>query len=90
MTRRARTIALMTALAAAFVAASVSQAATATSPHRPKTPIEHFVTVMQENHTYDNYFGTYPRGNGFPAHVCVPIDPQEPHGGCVRPFHLGS
>lgn len=89
MTRRTRTIALVTALTAAFVAASVSRAATATQ-HRPQTPIKHFVTVMQENHTYDNYFGTYPRGNGFPAHVCVPIDPQKPHRGCVRPFHLGS
>ena len=90
MTRQTRTIALVTALTAAFVAASVSRAATATSQHRPKTPIEHFVTVLQENHTYDNYFGTYPRGNGFPAHVCVPIDPQKPRRGCVRPFHLGS
>jgi phospholipase C len=90
VTRQTRTIALVTALTATLVAASVSRAATATSQHRPKTPIEHFVTVLQENHTYDNYFGTYPRGNGFPAHVCVPIDPQKPRRGCVRPFHLGS
>lgn len=90
MTRRAGTIALLAALVAGSAAASVSRAATVASSHRAKTPIEHFVTLMQENHTYDNYFGTYPRGNGFPAHVCVPIDPLKPRDGCVRPFHLGS
>jgi phospholipase C len=90
VTRRAGTIALLAALVAGSAAASVSRAATVASSHRAKTPIEHFVTLMQENHTYDNYFGTYPRGNGFPAHVCVPIDPLKPRRGCVRPFHLGS
>jgi phospholipase C len=27
-------------------------------------PIERIVVVLQENHTYDNYFGTYARGDG--------------------------
>jgi phospholipase C len=39
---------------------------------------------MQENRSFDNYFGTYPGANGIPAGVCVP-DPL--HGGCVKPFH---
>jgi phospholipase C len=91
VTRLARTLTLMSALSAAIVAASVSRAAaTVTSSHKARTPIKHFVTVMQENHTYDNYFGTYPHGDGFPRHVCMPLDPQDPHHGCVRPFHLGS
>ncbi|HEV8102862.1 MAG TPA: alkaline phosphatase family protein [Gaiellaceae bacterium] len=89
MRLRAGTLGMLTALVAAVVAATVPTAATA-AQHQPKTPIQHFITLMQENHTYDNYFGTYPRGNGLPANVCVPIDPRKPHGRCIRPFRLGS
>jgi phospholipase C len=46
--------------------------------------IQHVVMIMQENHSFDSYFGTYPGANGIPAGVCVP-DPAA--GGCVRPFH---
>ena len=28
------------------------------------TPIQHVVYIMQENHTFDNYFGTFPNANG--------------------------
>ncbi|MDA4129940.1 MAG: acid phosphatase, partial [Thaumarchaeota archaeon] len=28
------------------------------------TPIKHIIIVMQENHSFDNYFGTYPTANG--------------------------
>ena len=30
----------------------------------PTTPIQHVVYVMQENHTFDNYFGRFPGANG--------------------------
>src|SRR5436190_11953821 len=46
--------------------------------------IEHVVMIMQENRSFDTYFGTYPGANGIPKGVCVP-DPA--NGGCVRPFH---
>jgi phospholipase C len=46
--------------------------------------IQHVVVIMQENRSFDSYFGTYPGANGIPAGVCEP-DPQ--HGGCVTPFH---
>jgi phospholipase C len=46
--------------------------------------IKHVVMIMQENRSFDEYFGTYPGANGIPAGVCVP-DPV--NGGCVRPFH---
>jgi phospholipase C len=52
--------------------------------------IRHVVIIMQENRSFDNYFGTYPHADGIPGlggHPgkvpCVP-DPGEP---CVRPFH---
>ena len=82
-------------LSAAFVvwlvcltAAGASQAAPAR--HQARTPIKHFITILQENHTYDNYFGTYPRGDGLPPNVCVPVNPARPKGPCVRPFHIGD
>ena len=52
------------------------------------TPIEHFVVVMQENHTFDNYFGTYPGADGLPPEVCMPVNPRDPSDErCIRPFH---
>ena len=44
---------------------------------------------MQENRSFDSYFGTYPGADGIPMQngvptICVP----DPHGGaCVRPYH---
>jgi len=46
--------------------------------------IRHIVVIMQENRSFDSYFGTYPGADGIPKHVCVP-DPA--HGGCLRPYH---
>ena len=30
----------------------------------PNTPFQHIIFLMQENHSFDNYFGTYPTANG--------------------------
>ena len=49
--------------------------------------IQHVVMIMQENRSFDSYFGTYPGANGIPAGVCVP-DPA--NGACVKPFHLAG
>jgi phospholipase C len=46
--------------------------------------IRHVVIIMQENRSFDTYFGTYPGADGIPPGVCMP-DPI--HGGCVAPFH---
>ncbi len=46
--------------------------------------IQRVVVIMQENRSFDQYFGTYPGADGIPAGVCNP-DPL--HGGCVAPFH---
>jgi phospholipase C len=47
------------------------------------------IIVMQENRSFDSYFGTYPGADGIPMRngvpsVCVP-DPL--HDTCIRPFH---
>jgi phospholipase C len=39
---------------------------------------------MQENRSFDSYFGKYPGADGIPANVCVP-DPLSTV--CDRPFH---
>jgi phospholipase C len=46
--------------------------------------IRHIVVIMQENRSFDSYFGTYPGADGLPKNVCVP-DPLR--GGCDRPYH---
>ncbi|MFL5822785.1 MAG: alkaline phosphatase family protein [Solirubrobacteraceae bacterium] len=46
--------------------------------------IRHVVIIMQENRSFDTYFGTFPGADGIPHGVCVP-DPM--NGGCIRPFH---
>jgi phospholipase C len=61
-----------------------TSASTATGIHK----IQHIVMIMQENRSFDSYFGTYPGADGIPMAqgkptVCVP-DPA--HGGCVRPY----
>ena len=89
MRRRWVALGVLTTLVAAAVVGTAA-GGTPAAPHQAVTPIKHFITLMQENHTYDNYFGTYPRGDGLPAGTCVPVDPRKPHGRCVRPFHLGS
>jgi phospholipase C len=83
MTRRLRAVLV---LAAALAAPAVASAA----DPKPATPIKHFVFLMQENHTFDNYFGAYPGADGRPANVCQPIDVNDPAKGCVKPEHLGS
>jgi phospholipase C len=52
--------------------------------------IKHVVIIMQENRSFDSYFGTYPGADGVPRDktgnisVCVP-DPAR--GTCVRPYY---
>jgi phospholipase C len=77
------------ALVAAVVCA-LSAPGAAGAAGTPTTPIRHVISILQENHTYDNYFGTYPHGDGLPGRVCMPVDPKRPKGACVKPFHIGD
>ncbi len=45
--------------------------------------IKHVIVIMQENRSFDSYFGTYPGTAGIPPGVCLP-DPR--NGGCRRPW----
>jgi phospholipase C len=63
----------------------VDAAATTAGIHK----IKHVIVVMQENRSFDSYFGTYPGADGIPVNkqgepaVCMP----DPGGGCIRPHH---
>jgi phospholipase C len=55
------------------------------------SPIHHIVVVMQQNHTFDNYFGTYPNAAGFPSDTCIPISLSERRNtACIAPFHINA
>jgi phospholipase C len=49
--------------------------------------IQHIIIIMQENRSFDHYFGTFPGADGIPQGTCVPLDPKNPKAGCVVPFH---
>ena len=49
-------------------------------------PIEHFIFIIQENHSFDNYFGTYPNAHGIPPGTALADYPGGPL--VNRPFHL--
>jgi phospholipase C len=66
------------------------QAASGSKEPQPKTPIQHLVVLMQENHTFDNYFGTYPGVNGIQADTKMPVNPSDLSQGYITPWHIGS
>ncbi|HET7808253.1 MAG TPA: alkaline phosphatase family protein [Gaiellaceae bacterium] len=89
MTRR---LPLALALSVALVSGVAFFAREPGSPARPVAgihKIRHVVVIMQENRSFDSYFGTYPGADGLPRvkgrfTVCVP-DPRTHI--CVKPFH---
>lgn len=76
--------------AAAMVAfAALSNLAHADAAGNAKRiSIEHFVYIIQENITFDHYFGTYPGADGIPAGAMFAYKPGGPL--TERPFHLNQ
>lgn len=90
----------MRRLAAALVTTLAMVSCVSSSPSATASPtasggssglqkIKHIVVIMQENRSFDEYFGLYPGADGLPRQngqftVCVP-DPAS--GTCVRPYH---
>ena len=100
---RLRRFALLLTLAAVLGAAAVvvppggairgpaAAAAPGIDPAAGITNLDHLIFVVQENRSYDHYFGTFPRGDGLPRKadgsfmVCLP-DPAIA-GRCRHPYH---
>jgi phospholipase C len=87
MARRFLEVALVLILLASFHTVSASS--------NTRTPIQHVIIIIQENHSFDNYFGTYPTANGtrldpttsqlqqvngLSGHICLPY-----MNSCVSP-----
>jgi phospholipase C len=74
---------------AAVIASLLGAIALSATAHATTKPtgihlIRHVVVIMQENRSFDSYFGTFPGADGIPKGVCVP-DPLTKR--CQRPFH---
>src|SRR5260370_32699357 len=81
-------LALIACVGCAAQNPSTSSSPTPNSGNGPGK-IQHVVVIMQENRSFDEYFGLCPGTDGLPRHngqftVCVP-DPA--NGGCTRPYH---
>jgi phospholipase C len=70
----------LTLVSACSGSGTATNAAEAPGIHK----IKHVIVIMQENRSFDQYFGTYPGADGLPANVCIP-DPKTQ--GCDKPFH---
>jgi phospholipase C len=86
---------LALAVVAGIAAGAVAAALTTGGSHAAQQPvgihkIKHVIVIMQENRSFDQYFGTYPGADGLPRNAagrftsCVP-DPAK--GTCEKPFH---
>ena len=73
----------MNRLAALFGAIAVCAGTCGLTPVDNIQKIKHIVIIMQENRSFDSYFGTYPGADGIPAGACIP----QSAGPCVRPYH---
>jgi phospholipase C len=86
-------ITLLLLLLSAVVACPAITDADAASLADARRHIKHVVIIMQENRSFDHYFGTFPGADGLHRDAqgtftpCVPIEVRDRAKGCVRPFH---
>ncbi|MDA4129479.1 MAG: alkaline phosphatase family protein [Thaumarchaeota archaeon] len=78
------------ALLLLFFLVSVSLAPNSSSSQTAANPLKHLIFILQENHSFDNYFGTYPGANNLSyAPPCCPTTlPAAAAGPAIQPFHL--
>lgn len=77
-----------------FICSTISYPESSQNPESKKTDgtspginkIKHVIWIIQENHSFDNYFGTYPNADGIPPDTRLPKEPGAKPS--VRPFHM--
>jgi phospholipase C len=77
----------------AFFVLDVTHVSASHPNFETSTPIQHIIVVMQQNHTFDNYFGTYPGSEGIPPDTCLPSSfsvSENTNTSCVSPFVIGN
>jgi phospholipase C len=73
----------MAVSAAAQARPQVQPRVAALGPNSGIHLIKHVIMIMQENRSFDNYFGKFPGAVGIPKGICL-HDPR--NGGCRRPW----
>jgi phospholipase C len=97
--RRSWSVRLLAAAAVLALGAAACTSGSGQQGHRDQTAplhvslagihkIKHVIIIMQENRSFDSYFGTYPGADGLRFRdgrptACVP----SPAGGCDHPYH---
>ena len=62
-----------------------------TAPNAASTKIKHVFVIVEEGHSFDNYFGTFPGADGIvPAKVQVPVDPRAAAGQSLGLHVIGA
>jgi phospholipase C len=81
-----RTTALRTAV---VVVLAFGGANVASAQGKGIQTIKHVIIIMQENRSFDSYFGTYPGADGIPMKDGIPTGavPDPKTGKTVRPYH---
>ncbi len=86
----------MACVVVAALCATLSLAACSSSSNNQATSndtgihkIKHIIMIMQENRSFDSYFGTYPGADGIPMKNGVPTvcAPDPTTNQCVKPYH---
>ena len=75
-------------MAAALLAALCLTPIIVLAENAKDIPVKHFIYIIQENITFDHYFGTFPGADGIPKDVKLSYEP----GGerIYAPFHLNK
>ena len=98
--RRSVAIFAFIALSAWTAAGAAGAAGTSATSPSGSAPIpagldklQHLVFIVQENRSFDHYFGTFPGAHGFPTNAQGQITTCIPNpflGHCSRPYHTTS
>ena len=91
-----RGVAVLVVVVLAVVSCSSNPSTTSPTVNSPSSaaasgssPIRHVVVVMQENRSFDSYFGTFPGVDGIPMKDGQPTvcSPNPATGACDSPYH---
>jgi phospholipase C len=80
---------LAVSCAAALCALALPLTATAQQTQSSINKIQNIIIIVQENRSFDNYFGTFPGADGIPRQNGIPTTcvPDSLHSRCVFPAH---
>ena len=89
--KRRRTIFSLITLCILLSSGTFAFLAYAATTSSTGTKLEHIIFVIQENHSFDNYFGVYPGANGLasaPPCCNASLSPSPNGTDMVSPYHL--